>query len=103
MTSWSDLSEAERYIVYKLDRKNFVGEHQVSETGLKNIVRSTTGAEFGIDSGEAMELLDNLQSKNVILQYQSRESYSLNPKFVNKCRDELDEMMSEQSEINRVL
>jgi len=103
MVKWSDLTEEEKYVVYKLDRRNFVGNHQVEGTGLENIVRSSMGSEFTIDGNDAIDVLDNLKSKNVVVRYNDRDSWSLNPKFVNKHRDELDDLASEKSEINRIL
>lgn len=91
------------YIIYKLYRKDYIGEHQLSAEGLKQITRSSTGAAFGITPGEADELVEKLKKDNVINEYQNRDTWSLNQSFVKKHKETLEEMAAEESGVNRIL
>lgn len=92
------------YIIYKLWRKDYIGDHQLPEEGLKQMCRSTSAAAFGISDQEADELLEQLQRDGVIQKYQSgRKSWSINQSFVSEYKSELQAMQEEKAGVSRIM
>lgn len=102
-TTIENYSPEATYIIYKLYRKDYVGDRQITAEGLKQISRSSAGAEFNASPKEVDELVEKLKKDNVITSYKHRDTWKLNQSFVTKHKQELEQMVADKSDVNRIL
>lgn len=103
-TKVGNYPQLESYIVYKLYVKGKIGNNQIAEAGLNQVMRSSASAQFDSGREEVDAALERLMKDNVLQRYQSgRKAWSLNPSFVASHKEELEEMKTANSEVNRIL